>query len=84
MSGGDVNSCGSFCVDVARLEMSNSSLSGLLTFGAGALVSLAARAGARATGEAWENASRQVWFSSRIPAGGAGSALCYGGHAVNT
>ena len=45
MSGGDVNSCGSFCVDAARLEMSNSSLSGLLTFGAGTLVYLAASAG---------------------------------------
>ena len=79
MSGGDVNSCGSSCVDAARFEMSNSSLSGLLTFGAGARVSLAARAGGASEsdegslGECFEaglvffsNRCRRRWSSSLV------------------
>ena len=86
MSGGDVKSCGSSCVDAARFEMSNSSLSGLLTFGAGARVSLAARAGGASEsdegslGECFK--AGLVFFSDCCRR--RWSSLSYGGHAVNT
>ena len=86
MSGGDVKSCGSSCVDAARFEMSNSSLSGLLTFGAGARVSLAARAGGASEsdggslGECFK--AGLVFFSDCCRR--RWSSISYGGHAVNT